>query len=239
MSNPAQKYPPFCRTRKMARRGFTLIEMLVVIGIILLLIGISVAGFAQLAKHAKGQHTRAALAAVSSMLGEFEATAGKQGIAGFKAAWDSPVMTPIDASAAPPVITLNPFPPIEWEYYSGQVLAKLLELPNNKAILDKLPTEQVRKVQLPLAGAPWPVNTGHDFYEILDGYGHPLQFVPSIGVGKVITAGSATPGIIQSDGRLHLAPDTYPNPNPRYFWMSFGADGRADLGDDNAYSFDQ
>ena len=117
-----------------------------------------------------------------------------------------------------------------WQTYSDLVLAKLLEIPNNKAILDKLPSEQVKLITLP---------DGRNSYEILDGYGHPLQFVPSIGVGKVITAGSATPGIIQSDGRLHLVPDTYPNPNPRYFWMSFGADGRADLGDDNAYSFDQ
>ena len=228
MPNPVIPQPAPAFPRRPARGGFTLIEMLVVIGIILLLIGISIGGFSQVAKHSKAQHTKAALEAVKSMMGEFEATVGKQGMGSFKSTWDS-VATAIDARriALVTVPNVSP-PPITWQTYTDLVLAKLLEIQNNKAILDKLPSEQVKPVTLP---------NGNSSYEILDGYGHPLQFVPSIGLRNVTAGGVA--GIIRSDGRVHIPADPYPNPNPRYFWVSFGADGDAAAGDDNAYSFDQ
>src|SRR5437016_5051305 len=70
-----------CRRR---RGGFTMIEMLVTISIILLLIGVSVVGLSQIAKHSKAQHTKAVLGAAQSMLAEFEASAGTQSKADFK-----------------------------------------------------------------------------------------------------------------------------------------------------------
>jgi prepilin-type N-terminal cleavage/methylation domain-containing protein len=219
------------------RRGFTLVEMLVVIGIIVLLLGLSVVGFSQIAKHSKAQHTKAALETMKAMMTEWDASAGKQNVAGFVNYWNTGVLTPIDAKN---VGTVNmPISPLgvkpTWQQYNALVLAKLLELPANKAILDKLPTEQVQKnLLITLPGQP-----AAPYYEILDGYGHPLLFVTSLGLRNV-TAGGTT-GIIRSDGRIHplAGADPYPNPNPRYFWMSAGADNDPAAGDDNQYTFDQ
>jgi hypothetical protein len=217
--------------------------MLVVIGIILLLIGMSVAGFNTIAKHSKAQHTKVALETAKAMIAEYEATAGKTNLAGFRGYWDN-VSPAIDVSTLPPrqssvTILKTPLPPdiYAWDQYSALVLAKLLELPNNKAILDKLPSEQVQKtLQIP-------ANSGNYFYEILDGYGHPILFVPSIGLAKITVNGQpgaagATTGIMQSDGRVNS--NNLPTaPNPRYFWMSCGPDNNPQTGDDNHYSFEQ
>ena len=220
--------PPPLR-RRPARRGFTLIEMLVVIGIILLLIGMAVAGFSSMAKHAKAQHTKGVLEAAKAMLAEYEATAGKRNYSTFKGYWDSSTI-PVNATQGRAAAAVNvgvapAATTIPWQLYSDQVLAKLLELPNNKAILDKLPPEQVVK------------DATNTYYELLDGYGHPLLFVPSIGLGQVTASGQT--GTMQSDAVLHNATNPTAAPNPRYFWMSAGPDNDPATGDDNHYSFEQ
>ena len=97
--------PSATPARQNARRGgFTLIEMLVVVGIILLLIGMAVTGFSAIAKHSKAQHTKAVLEAAKAMLGEYEATAGKQNVSSFRNFWDSSTI-PVDAGSFGPVGT--------------------------------------------------------------------------------------------------------------------------------------
>ena len=150
--------------------------------------------------------------------------------------WNN-VSIPIDATGnrmgAKVMINTLPKPtPYSWDLYSALVLAKLLEVPTNKAILDKLPSEQVRKTEIPLT-------SGFFYYELLDGYGHPLLFVPSIGVSNITAGGIAgsNGNALESDGIIHVLPQQAPN--PRYFWMSAGPDNDPKTGDDNHYSFDQ
>ena len=237
MCKPALKRADRVRTRNLSRRGFTLIEMLVVLGIILLLIGISVTGFSQLAKHTKTQHTKAVLEAAKAMMNEYEASAGKVSQAAFRKQWDGfDQITTIDAklnSLTGKNYSIPPYLFMPWQEYSDRVLGILLAVPNNKAIFDKLPSEQVRIVQWPAKPA-----VGIDFYELLDGSGHPLCFVPSAGLKNVHAGGTpGTTGVMQSVGILHTGGTLAPNPRP--FWMSFGPDNDPEAGDDNIYSFDQ
>ena len=142
--------------------------MLTVMGIILLLIGMAIAGFNQVAKHAKAQHTKVALETVKAMMAEFEASAGKQNYSNFRGYYDASIV-PVDASKAPSISVVKipgtPVISIRWDEFTGKCLAQLLTLPNNKAIFDKLPSEQVASVTI----------NGQNYYQLLDGYGHPCS----------------------------------------------------------------
>jgi type II secretory pathway pseudopilin PulG len=218
---------------------------MVVIGIVLVLIGIAIVGLAQVQKHSKEQHTRVVLSAINSMMAEFTTAGGRQNAGSFASSWDdlqavgsALVSQPIAPDATGNIQLWQPNPPGPpvastwlWQDYSDQVLAVLLRVPSNKAILDKLPPEQITKVVSP--------STNQLVYEILDGYGRPIRFIPSGGLLNVTTT-SRTSGtfLLQSDGVLH---DPTPGskdraPAPKYFWISAGADGDYLAADDNRYS---
>jgi type II secretory pathway pseudopilin PulG len=234
--------------------GFTLIELMVSIAIVFLLIGMTIVGFGQISKHSRAQHTKVALEALRSMMSEFESSAGKQNWAAFNAGWDNGgIPLVLNGSPGTDAIPPNPYkiknfaglPNIPWRYYSAQVLADLLKLPANKAILDKLPAAQVQRIDF----STYPDYSGITdktlYYEVLDGYGNPIRFVPSGGLtsvtGTPYLSTTARPAsvvvLLQSDGSAHdLSVPNDRAPVPRPFWLSAGADGVYFTLDDNLYS---
>lgn len=240
---------PLCRRRRRAApAGFTLIELLVVIAVILVLIGISIVGLTQVGRHSKDQHTRAALEAMKAMMTEYETGGGKGNWVQFQTRWGNLqqvganlIAQPLSPTGSPDMVTIYqsgpaPVPPKlrRWqEEYSDLVLADLLTVPNNKAILGKLPSDQVRKVE-------WPVGSGVYYSEMLDGYGRPLRFVPAGGLRNITTASKTGNLLLQSDGSAHvLGTPTDRAVNPTAFWMSAGADGNYKTVDDNLLSTNQ
>jgi type II secretory pathway pseudopilin PulG len=218
-----------------------MVEMLVAVSIILVLIGLSVAGFAQIGKHSKAQHTKVALEAVRAMTTEFQTSGGTRNYASFKAAWDNggfPLQVTKNAGGFDQITYGAPPNTEQWEIYSARVLEVLLQLPNNRAIYEKLPADQVRTVPDPNGGL---------LREILDGYGNPIRFVPSGGVqgqaknqpaeGMITDASAVRPLLLQSDGTLHDPSKPKDRaPAPTFFWMSMGPDKNALTHDDNHYS---
>lgn len=99
--------------RHARRRGFTLIELLVVIGIIMILVGLLVAGYRHLNRAAANRETTAELHIARGMLQEYENKVGLAGIEAFATAPQpdsnapSPGLFPVYIDPAASVTTAN------------------------------------------------------------------------------------------------------------------------------------
>src|SRR5947208_455591 len=60
------------------RAGFTLIELMVAIGIILILVAVSIAGISQVSKHTKSQRTQTSLETARSLMAGYVASDSTQ-----------------------------------------------------------------------------------------------------------------------------------------------------------------
>ena len=220
------------------RLGFTLVEMLVVISIVLLLIGMSVAGFGQIAKHGKNTHTKIALETLKALFAEYESTVSKTELADFRKNYDG--FTLSSSKWGDPTVSHMPIfpvapatPALSWEEYTAAVLSRLSRVPNAKAILAKLPADQYRTISIYTGGSKTNVLL------VLDGYDRPILFCPSGGVSNV-KMGGVSSLTFSSDGRGHPGSgDPRPNPNKRPFWISVGADDSLQDADDNLTSVEQ
>jgi len=201
------------------RRGFTMVEILIVIGVMMLLMGIGVIAYRGLDKVASERATHVMLDDLSGMLAEYE-HGGQIG--------DVP-RSYSDATAK-----AGDFAPIDttagvWDVSSNAggrrdatigddatAVERLARMPANRAVLRRLTDKQMLGCP---AGAD-PIKRP-DLRAIADGWRNPVLLAPVGGV-RVFVNGT---------------PQTITSPDHRAFWFSAGPDGDFSKGDDNVYSF--
>jgi prepilin-type N-terminal cleavage/methylation domain-containing protein len=200
-----------------ARRGFTLLELLGVIGIMLILISLAVIGFETLDRSANGKQTRAMMDDCTAMLNEFEATSGGINALGGNAA--ASATNPYPAGAGGPLggssyeTTAMVNATGTYGRYgtavinTWYVMAYLMRDPKVKDMVEKLPPSRVLTIaggtgtQVPWypwygGTAPAGMNTNSGTV-LLDGWGNPIIFVPTGGI-TVWKKGQISPTTITS-----------------------------------------
>ena len=235
------------------RTAFTLIELLIVIGIITLLISIALYGFGVVGGSMKGKITGAQLDNSRNLLQTFTDTttidkllptppvATGHWAAGANATSDNAKSCVVSALNAPLLLQ-----------DTARVVARLRSVPSNRASLEKMSTDRVRAqgynaltvtyndqdgvaqtATLPASTADQPSLV------LLDGTGQPIYFVPGGGLANVNVGYHGN----NADRTLATSYDQVNqiirSPEHLPFWVSPGPDGDLTTGDDNVYSFNQ
>jgi prepilin-type N-terminal cleavage/methylation domain-containing protein len=224
------------RFRRLDRNAFSLIEMLVVIGIILLLLTIGVLGFRHIERSNAEKQTKTTLAAADSMVQEMNAIGSLAALEGLANRSPTPIFTqgavlngtvsadrdnPGDVTLGKPGrdAVLQQNPPRPSDNVQARVMRLLLSNPKNKTTVQTSPTSML--VTMP---------AGYAVPFLADAWGNPIIYVPSGGLAKVTFANGAVNQTVTSTGQAN-------NLQNRGFWASAGPDGNFALGDDNLYSF--
>lgn len=227
---------------KRRRSGFTLLEILVVIGIILVLISIAVISYQVVERSAASRQTKVTLENLNSMLAELDASAGSNALPNF----------PYTDTSSPPITqtfigvgssgadgknrTIGDVSSGGADRYGFIVqqtqaaMANLTRVPNNNKAIAALPASKILRDSnnnpIPTSSTVGPV--------LLDGWGNPIIYVCRGGINVLVTTGNgSTPQQITVTGR-----------DNRPFFASAGPDGdfgavagtTKAAGDDNVYS---
>jgi prepilin-type N-terminal cleavage/methylation domain-containing protein len=240
--------------RKRRRSGFTLLEILVVIGIILVLVAMAVIGYNVVERSAAGRATKTTLADLHAMLSELDAAAGSGALPKYTYqgvdAMGNPVTLPqntIGAVANTPdnqVWTIGDvtsrssgdgsynIPLTKFNnnimVWTQRAMATLMSVPANQAALSQLPSKLIAKDSSGNPISP-PV--------LLDGWGNPIIYVP--GGGLVVYVSNPS-----NSSPLQI---TITSHDGRPFFASAGPDGDFGAvtgatqakGDDNVYSIEK
>ncbi|HET6248512.1 MAG TPA: prepilin-type N-terminal cleavage/methylation domain-containing protein [Tepidisphaeraceae bacterium] len=235
----------------MVRRGrhaFTLIEILVVIGIILLLIAIGVIGFQHLDKATSEKAIQTRFQVCNSILNDYEASVGTlNAIEGLGPSGSQPSIYKSIANGGAVGQLTNPGDVNVGSYnrYSqkgggsiltvintGKILSTMSHVPSVKTLITQLPASALLPPDNLVNGAPgpWLDNDNTVMWPahlpvILDPWKNPIIYVPATGLPNVIVTrgtSTATVTVTAVDGRP--------------FWASAGQDGNFSNGDDNLYS---
>ena len=230
------------------RRGFTLIEILVVIGIILVLMSMVVLGFRHLNYTAARRETIAELHLCRDLLTEYENTAGLNAIEGLKGSVGNgydPVyvdpntgtepdafLKPDDAGGdmgdkskgssryeSPAVVKTQGVPA-----GAPGVMYVLLRDPKNRAAVAGVTPKRLLEPE-PTGNSNTPPSPNTlDNTVLLDGWGNPIIFVPRGGMHIFV---NGTPYIVRSTGTFPASDVTnHPiTPADRPFFASAGQDG--------------
>jgi type II secretory pathway pseudopilin PulG len=162
------------------RGGFTLMEILVVIGILMLLMGIGVAGYRYLDRQASDKATRVTLANANALVAELAATgAGNrlEGPAGVGLHTTGATLTygGVNIGATDRATAIS---------NSQSALTLLASIPKNKSAISQLPVKAL------VTGAQPPA--------LADAWGNPIVFVPSGGLTGVTVGGTVMTAPLQS-----------------------------------------
>jgi prepilin-type N-terminal cleavage/methylation domain-containing protein len=210
------------------RKGFTLLELLAVIGIILVLISIAILAYKHVDQAVTAKATKATLSNCQAMLAEYEINNPLNTDLKFSI----PVPTPTDVNPGG-IDRLNG----QHQYDRTQyVMALLNSIPKNNQMIAQLPARSL------LTGAANPtLDPNLNAPILLDGWKNPIIYVSAAGL--VVNLPDSTTKMpakytVRTSG-------IYPNKNPlppitaldRPFFASAGPDGNFQNGDDNIYSF--
>jgi type II secretory pathway pseudopilin PulG len=248
------------------RKAFTVIELMLVIGVLVILIAIVVWGLKGAAGTGADKATRTTLQNLTSMSEELYR---KNKLAGFEGpVADKPIYPipgpgpslPMGGELAPRDVTdatQNNDRRGDAVARTGEVIRRLSSLPDNKKALEKFPSDQVLLIKLTRSSPPYTDGPGK---VILDGWRNPILFVPPTGLAHVFTkqkdtytGGNFSRGarVIHNGEYWTAIASTNSSPggtgwfqgiassDGHGFWASAGPDGVFSDGDDNIYSFEQ
>jgi len=226
------------------QRGYSLIEIMIVVAIITILVAAAFFGWSAVQRQATEQQTKAYLGTARAILNEY-AAATKLSSSATTWQWNGAMVAPATVTAEglnlmtaqaryetnPPGTTDSSDAPDftqapdnvgdTWQLRNtARVMQQIRRLPASAKLVSGLPKDATT-VALP---APLDVPL------LVDGFGNPMLYIPT-GLGN-ITAGG--PGFVTVGGvkKVVKSPDGKP------FWVSAGADGNFTTGDDNLYSFE-
>jgi type II secretory pathway pseudopilin PulG len=155
---------------RLRRRAFSLVQMLIVIGIVVTLLGLITIGAARANRQAKEKLSRQHLANCRAMLAEFERVSFLKDISTAAIAAPGKVSEGGADRNGPAVRETR------------AMMARLRSLPSNRATLEQLPPSTV-----------WGGATALEGPLLLDGFNNPILFVPANGLTGVRTkAGTVT-----------------------------------------------
>ncbi|MDB5174362.1 MAG: hypothetical protein JWP03_1687 [Phycisphaerales bacterium] len=215
------------------RKGFTLLELLAVIGIILILMSMAILAYKHVDQAATSKATKATLANCQALLAEYEINTPLSTIRDLNN--QSVVLVP-GTQLAPAIVAPTDVNPGGTDrngnavLYTRNIMGTLTRIPRNGQMISQLPA---KSLLTDASGAPIspPV--------LLDGWKNPILFVPASGlVVNLMVNNTPTVYTVRTSG---VYPGNPPTPsittNDRPFFASAGADGNFTNGDDNIYSF--
>jgi type II secretory pathway pseudopilin PulG len=220
---------------KHPRRGFSLIEILVVIGIIMILIGLLVVGYRHLNASAARKETVVELHICRGMLTEYENHNGTDFIAGIYPG--NPIIGTVNGDMSDRSGSGSP------RYGNGDVqrtmqLMQILEqIPANRTTVSSVQSKRI--LEPPPNTAPNSMDTQGAV--LLDGWGNPIILVPPGGLLVTMPNGSNGTAnyVVRSSGVFPQSTAPPITTADRPFFASAGQDGDFSQGQDNVYSFQQ